>query len=296
MGPRGTDASVWLLIGLAIGCADDAAPERPSTREPASAEVVARVDGVAIEGEAVRQYAIDHHVSPEEALEHLIEVELLASAARSGDAAAQRDVAQARRRAAVQRLLSELIEAGTAPEEIAPGRVQETYEARVDRVSTPERRTLREIRFRFDRGADEGALRRKAEAALADVRRAGDPSAVHAVIDARREEADVIVHGPIDREAELPAELIDAAFDSTQVGPLGGVVRSDRAYHVALVDAVLPASVIPLEEVEPQIRADLSRSDRIQKTRALLEQLGQRYGVTRLEENLAGALGLEIPE
>jgi [acyl-carrier-protein] S-malonyltransferase len=84
----------------------------------------------------------------------------------------------------------------------------------------------------------------------------------HAAV-ARRPDADEIAqHGVADaeelevRRGELAGELENALFGA-RVGDVVGPIRTEHGWHVALVEAITPASMTPFEDVRAAIAEEL---------------------------------------
>jgi [acyl-carrier-protein] S-malonyltransferase len=58
------------------------------------------------------------------------------------------------------------------------------------------------------------------------------------------------------RRGELAGPLEDALF-AARVGDVVGPIRMERGWHVARLDAIEPASIDPLDDVRPEIHAEL---------------------------------------
>jgi hypothetical protein len=67
--------------------------------------------------------------------------------------------------------------------------------------------------------------------------------------------------GPVHR-GELAGPLEDALF-AADVGEVVGPVRTEHGWHVACVEAVVPASISPFDEVRPAIEAELLEAARL---------------------------------
>jgi parvulin-like peptidyl-prolyl isomerase len=70
---------------------------------------------------------------------------------------------------------------------------------------------------------------------------------------------------------EFSGPLEDAIF-AAQVGPLVGPIRTEHGWHVARIEAVTPAWVVPYAEARPAIEAELRRAARTEAFAAWLER------------------------
>ena len=107
--------------------------------------------------------------------------------------------------------------------------------------------------------ADKAAAKAKAEAILAEVRKA--PATFAAVAKAKSEDpasaelgGDL---GPVVKDA-LPKPLEEAAYKLKQ-GEISDVITSDYGYHVLTVTSIKPQHIKTLDEVKGQITADLRK-------------------------------------
>ena len=120
--------------------------------------------------------------------------------------------------------------------------------------------------------ADKAAAKAKAEAILAEVRKA--PATFAAVAKAKSEDpasaelgGDL---GPVVKDA-LPKPLEEAANKLKQ-GEISDVITSDYGYHVLTVTSVKPQHVKTLDEVKGQITADLRKQFAAKKYSEMAEQ------------------------
>ncbi|MEG2031341.1 MAG: peptidylprolyl isomerase, partial [Janthinobacterium sp.] len=107
--------------------------------------------------------------------------------------------------------------------------------------------------------ADKAAAKAKAEAILAEVRKA--PASFAAIAKAKSEDpASAELGGDLDVVAKgaLPKPVEDAIFKLKQ-GDISDVVASDFGYHVLTVTSVKPQHVKALDEVKGEITADLRK-------------------------------------
>jgi len=120
--------------------------------------------------------------------------------------------------------------------------------------------------------ADKAAAKAKAEAILAEVRKA--PATFAAVAKAKSEDpasaelgGDL---GPVVKDA-LPKPLEEAAYKLKQ-GEISDVITSDYGYHVLTVTSVKPQHIQTLDEVKGQITADLRKQFAAKKYSEMAEQ------------------------
>jgi peptidyl-prolyl cis-trans isomerase D len=143
-----------------------------------------------------------------------------------------------------------------------PERVRKAYEARKSDFDRPEQAHVRHILARFEPGDEAGkqAARARIDAIRTRIEAGEDFASVarEASEDpATRESGGDL--GFIARGAVVEP-LEDAAF-SQAPGALGDVIESPQGFHLMWVEERRPARVVPFEEAQAQVAADLARQD-----------------------------------
>ncbi len=267
-------------VSLLVACPEpggDVALKRPKKR--AEGPVVASVDGEPITLAEVEELVHATKLTPHEALARLEEERLLvAYAAQRGYGQGQdrpRDLKQARVRA----LLSRVVEAGNAPEDMPSAAVVERFETVKTRQSRPEARAVTHVLFKLDPpSSDEKASAAAAsflrEVATKETSEAG--LAFMQEVPAKGERGGV----PVVRESlsarkdgTLEAPFVDAVFELDEAALVPRVARTSYGYHVIWVTAIVPALSLVLRDHENRVRQQLSTEKREAALNSLIETL-----------------------
>ncbi len=120
--------------------------------------------------------------------------------------------------------------------------------------------------------ADKAAAKAKAAAVLAEVRKA--PATFAAVAKAQSQDPSSAELGgdlgQIEKDA-LPAPVESAVFKLKQ-GEISDLVESDFGFHIVTVTSVVPATTKAIDDVKPQIVAELKKAKMSKKYSELAEQ------------------------
>ena len=81
---------------------------------------------------------------------------------------------------------------------------------------------------------------------------------------------------------ELVGPVEDAVF-AAAVGEVVGPIETDRGWHVARIDAIAAAGVVPFEAVQAEIEADLRAVERVQVFERWLEERRAALAVVEAE-------------
>ncbi|GAB2841509.1 SurA N-terminal domain-containing protein [Pseudoduganella ginsengisoli] len=134
------------------------------------------------------------------------------------------------------------------------------YNGNAKRYTAPEQRRASQIMVALKPGAsaaDKAAAKAKAEAILAEVKKA--PADFAKVAKAKSEDPVSAPQGGdmdvLDR-ASLPKSLGDAAFAAKQ-GDIIGPIETEFGFHIVTITSLKPESVKPLAEVKEEIAAEL---------------------------------------
>jgi peptidyl-prolyl cis-trans isomerase D len=120
-------------------------------------------------------------------------------------------------------------------------------------------------------GAEKAAAKAKAEAVLAQVRKA--PADFAKIAKAQSQDpASAELGGDLDviEKGSLPKPVEDAAFNLKQ-GEISDLVSSEFGFHILTVTALKPATVKPLDQVKGEIAADLKKQKSAKKYSELAE-------------------------
>jgi [acyl-carrier-protein] S-malonyltransferase len=172
---------------------------------------------------------------------------------------------------AITRLVDLVTGAVTVPE----GEIRAYYERNPDLYRRSEVRGVRHILL-ADAAAAHGVLRRlEAGEAMEEIARAAstDPGS----------QQDGGYLGDV-RRGELAGPLEDALF-AADVGAIVGPCETEHGWHVARVDAVVPASTVPYAEAREAIEAELLIAARARAFEQWLE--GRRRALAVLEPDFA---------
>ena len=158
--------------------------------------------------------------------------------------------------------------------------IQARYEARIDTFTTPELRTVRQLR-----GSEEASVRD-----AYDRLRAGEsPEAVVAAID----DVALSALGAVE-EAALPAAFATPIFSAPGAGSITPPVESAFGWHVFLVDEIAPGEVRPFATVRADLEAELARELAAEQLPDLAVALDDALGGGATLEQAADDLALPL--
>jgi peptidyl-prolyl cis-trans isomerase D len=177
-----------------------------------------------------------------------------------------------------------------------PERVRKSYESRKSTFDRPEQARVRHILARFEPGdeAAKQAARERIDAIRQRIEAGEDFPAVakEASEDTATKESGGDL-GFVSRGAVVKA-IEDAAF-AQPPGALGAVIESPQGFHLLRVEEHRPARVVPFEEAQAQVAAELARQDAaVAVARARAEKLAQAVRDGQSVVDAARAEGLEI--
>ncbi|MES2263452.1 MAG: SurA N-terminal domain-containing protein [Pseudomonadota bacterium] len=133
------------------------------------------------------------------------------------------------------------------------------YEGNKARYGSAETRRASHILIKAEKPADKAAAKAKAEALLAEVKKA--PADFAKIAKAKSEDvASAELGGDLGvlEKGSMPKALEDTAFALKQ-GDIGGPVETEFGYHIVTVTSLKPAAIKPLDEVKSEIAADLKK-------------------------------------
>jgi len=253
------------MLGAVIlaGCERDSDYDFAS--QAASGEVarpVARVGGRSIGSAEVEDLAAAEAIDIEDALQRLIDQELLAQEAERLGFTVDRDGERTIERLMVRAMLHEMEKENT-PESISEKELREDYAVYEDKFRIPERRRTWHILVK-DKGDEAEAL---AASILRELQRAQDPHTVferYADGAPQGNELEVLAEElpPVTEKAGLEKSYKDAIFAAKSTGPLKSLVETSYGWHAIVVAEILPAEQLSMSDVEEASRLRISQGKR----------------------------------
>lgn len=253
------------MLGAVIlaGCERDSDYDFAS--QAASGEVarpVARVGGRSIGSAEVEDLAAAEAIDIEDALQRLIDQELLAQEAERLGFTVDRDGERPIERLMVRAMLHEMEKENT-PESISEKELREDYAMYEDKFRIPERRRTWHILVK-DKGDEAEAL---AASILRELQRAQDPHTVferYADGAPQGNELEVLAEElpPVTEKAGLEKSYKDAIFAAKSTGPLKSLVETSYGWHAIVVAEILPAEQLSMSDVEEASRLRISQGKR----------------------------------
>jgi len=180
--------------------------------------------------------------------------------------------------------------------EISDDEVRAAYEADTSRFTHPEQRRARHILFRVDSNADEATRERaraRAEETLARIKAGEDFGKLAGELS--QDTFSAKRGGDLDwfaRGAMVPP--FDEAVFSTPPGQLCPVVQTQYGYHVIEVTGAREAGTLPLEDVRPQLVAELRIKRAEEAMLAQARRLRDRIESPADFDKVAAEAGLEV--
>ncbi|MGB3051982.1 MAG: peptidylprolyl isomerase [Polyangiales bacterium] len=266
------------------GCerdSDNGLVSRAASR--AVARPVARVGGRSIGAEEVEALAAADAISPEAALQQLIDEELLAQEAERLGFTIEREGERTMERLMVRSMLHDM-ERQNTPESISEEELREDYALHEDKFRIPERRRTWHILV-TDKGDEAEAL---AASILRELQQARDPHTVYErYVDGAPEGVllEVLAEElpPVTKEAGLEKSYKDAIFSAKSEGPLKNLVETSYGWHVIVVAEILPAEQLSMADVEEATRSRISQGKRTAMLVKTVQAL-QAEGLTRYDD------------
>lgn len=182
--------------------------------------------------------------------------------------------------------------------DVSDAEVDTYYKANQTRYTAPEERRASHILVAINKdakAADKAAAKAKAEAILADVKKA--PTTFAQVAKAKSEDPGSAEQGGdlgiIEKGSLVPS--VEASIFALKQGEVSNVVESDFGYHIITVTSVKPAAVKPLDEVKGDIAAELKKQKAAKKYSELVETFTNTvYEQSDSLKPVADKLGLKI--
>ncbi|MDH3653181.1 MAG: peptidyl-prolyl cis-trans isomerase [Myxococcales bacterium] len=256
--------TVGMMGAVALaGCARDADHELAS--EVVSGDVarpVARVGGRSIGAAEVEALAGAEAIDAEDALQRLIDEELLAQEAERLGFTVEREGERMIERLMVRSMLHDMEEENT-PESISEEELREDYALHEDKFRIPERRRTWHILVK-DKGDEAEAL---AASILRELQRAQDPHTVFARYAGGAPDGvdlEVLAEDlpPVTLEAGLEKPYKDAIFSAKSEGLLKNLVETSYGWHAIVVAEIMPAEQLSMADVEEASRFRISQGKR----------------------------------
>ncbi|NNE17001.1 MAG: peptidyl-prolyl cis-trans isomerase [Myxococcales bacterium] len=253
------------MLGAVIlaGCGRDSDHDSASQAVPGEvARPVARVGGRSIGSAEVEALAAAEATDSRDALQRLIDQELLAQEAGRLGFTVDRDGERTIERLMVRSMLHEM-EKHNTPESISEKELREDYAMHEDKFRVPERRRTWHILVKA-KGSEAEAL---AASILGELHRAKDP---HTVFERYADGApqgiglDVLAEElpPLTEQAGLEKSYKNAIFTAKSTGPLKKLVETSYGWHAIVVAEILPAEQLSISDVEEASRLRISQGKR----------------------------------
>jgi peptidyl-prolyl cis-trans isomerase D len=181
---------------------------------------------------------------------------------------------------------------------VTDAEIQDAYNKNKARFGTPEKRSASHILITVAKDAkpaDDAAAKAKAQAILAEVQKA--PNDFAKIAKAQSQDpgsADIGGDLGVVEKGVFPAKQVEDAVYSLKEGEVS-LVRSSFGYHIVKVTKVVPAAEKTLDEVKPEIVAELKKA----KMSAKYSELAETFTNTVYEQAdslkpAADKLGLAI--
>lgn len=289
----------WLCVSLSVAAGCDGSPSTPAADDaqvPEGTNVVATVGVEAIGAAAVRERMRLDGVGAEEALQALIEEELLWQGARRRNLDRDPEAERAVDRMLVRALLHDLEEEND-PEDVPADEVRRDFEDNREAYQVLERRDSKHVLVKEDSDEARAVIAR----VLEEAKNAEDPDAV---FERYRDpvglgiELPLVVEDlpPISRKGGIEKGYKDAIFALEAPGLVRRPVQTTYGWHAILVTEILPGQTKTLRDVEDDIRERLSRKRRFEKLVEIVQTL-ESEGLVRYEQETVERLlsAAEVP-
>lgn len=226
---------------------------------------MALVDGRPIRAADVARQAAAAQVSPREALDQLVEAELLWGEARRRGLERSAEVRDVVAAALARRFLALTFEREVTPETaVTDDDLRKAYQRNAGELDRPEMRQVVHVLVPFDNAAEPEPARKQVLRARAEevARRAAtvrSGAEMMALAPALSDgditlKAEQIATGPV---GYTVAQFARPVFELPHEGAVSGVVETRFGFHVIYLERIVPPRHIPLEQVAPELRAGL---------------------------------------
>ncbi len=181
---------------------------------------------------------------------------------------------------------------------VSDAEIEAFYNANKDKFGQPEQRTASHILISVKKdasAADKAAAKAKAEAILADLRKA--PASFAAVAKAKSQDPGSAEAGGDLGVVEKGAFVkpVEDAIYALKQGEISNVVESEFGYHIITVPMITPAKIKTLDEAKPQIAAELKKGKASKKYSEMAEVFTNTvYEQSDSLKPVADKLGLKV--
>jgi len=277
---------VIALLGVAalVGCKRDSGASQTEHRhDRVAGDIVARVGERSISALEIEDRMAAGEVSAEAALDQMIDEALLVREAERLGFTEDRQDERSIDRLMVRTMLHDLEEEST-PESVSEEELQEAYALHASSFVTPERRRSWHILVEEQSEAAETL----AESIVRELRQATNPRTVYEryaeggleglALQVRAEDLPAITE-----MAQMKKPYKDAVFAAESEGPLKKAVKTSYGWHAIVVAEILPEKVRTIDEVEGEIRKQLSQTKRLAKVVTIVQAL-EAQGLVHYDE------------
>jgi len=277
---------VIAVLGVAAlaGCERDSdASQTEQRHDHVAGDIVARVGERSITAPEVEDRMAAGEIGAEAALDQIIDEALLVREAERLGFTENREDERSIDRLMVRTMLHDL-EEESAPESVSEEELQEAYARHASSFLVPERRRSWHILVEEQSEAAETL----AKSILRELQQASNPRTVYEryaeggpeglILEVRAEDLPAIT-----KMAQMKKPYKDAVFAAESEGPLKKAVKTSYGWHAIVVAEILPEEVRTIDEVEGEIRRQLSQTKRLAKIVAIVQKL-EAQGLVHYEE------------
>jgi parvulin-like peptidyl-prolyl isomerase len=274
------------VLGVAAlsGCKRDSGAPQPEQRhDPVVDDVVARIGGHSIGVLEVEDRMAAAEVGAEAALDRIIDEVLLVQEAERLGLSEDREDERSVERLMVRTMLHDL-EKESTPESVSGEELQKAYDLHTSSFRVPERRRSWHILVEEQSEAAEAL----AESILRELQQASDPRNVYEryedgglkglTLEVTAEDLPAM-----SKTANLKKSYKDALFAAESEGPLKKAVKTSYGWHAIVLAEILPEEVRTIDEVEGEIRKQVSQTKRLAKIVTIVQSL-EGQGLVHYDE------------
>jgi len=277
---------VIAMLGAAAvaGCnRNPGASQTEQRHDPIVGDMIARVGGRSITAPEVEDRMATGEVGAEAALERIIDEAVLVQEAERLGFTEDWEDERSIERLMVRTMLHDL-ENESTPESVSEEELQKAYALHTSSFRVPERRRSWHILVEEQSDAAEAL----AESILRELRQASNPRTVYdRYADGGPEglKLDITAEDlpAIRKTAKLKTSYKDALFAAESEGPLKNAVKTSYGWHAIVVAEILPEEVRTIDEVEGEIRKQLSQTKRLAKIVTIVQSL-EAQGLLQYDE------------
>ncbi len=282
------------LLALSTLYACSEGPAYHTIRDPSS--TVAVLNGTTLSTHDVVERATQEGISPREALDLLIEEELLYQHSVVEGFSPSHQHSVDTKRLAVHALLREVVEQDVRLDTLDETVVREQSAAVAESRSTPEVRSASVVRVPF------GDDSRPRPLALEVARHACERLASAETIDSLRSmrgndlPQDTVIQDAQEFRSGAEGPLQGTIFALAEVGAVSSALEQDASFVCARLESVQAASTVAPHSVADEVRQDYLRHERTSRVIELAQAAERRFGVERHEDNIEVALSLSLED